>query len=55
MATSQDVIERLGGDNAQGADMLTRLDAAADSADAVAAGSGSDISGQASALAATLR
>ena len=35
--------------------MLTRLDAAADSADAVATGRGSDISGQASALAATLR
>ena len=35
--------------------MLTRLDAAADSADAVATGSGSDIPGQASALAATLR
>ena len=55
VATSQDVIGRLGGDNQAGADMITRIDAAAESADAVAAGGASDISGQASSLAATLR
>jgi ABC-2 type transport system permease protein len=56
MTTSQDVIKRLGGGQVNVAtDIVARLDAAADDADAISAGGGNDISAQASALAATLQ
>jgi ABC-2 type transport system permease protein len=55
MATSQDVIERLGGDAGTTADVLATTQAAATEATAIAAGGGSDISARATSLAATLR
>jgi ABC-2 type transport system permease protein len=56
MTTSQGVIERLGSRRQAdvATDIVVRLDAAADDADAISAGGGSELSAQASALASTL-
>ena len=55
VATSQGVVQRLGGDpDAVAGDLLSRIDAAATEADTISAGGGSDISTQAAAMATTL-